>query len=79
MFKNMLRPQKLIKFSTRRATFSTSSKNLVHFKDGVYNNIPFKVHNRKIPFAVVHFGFFGVGFLVPFITCYVQMKKSGTL
>ncbi|CCC72132.1 hypothetical protein NCAS_0J01530 [Naumovozyma castellii] len=71
--------QQAIKLSTRRALFSTSSKNMVHFKDGVYNNLPFKVVNRKIPYGVVHFGFFGVGLLVPFIITWAQLKKSGSL
>nr|6T0B_h Chain h, Cytochrome c oxidase polypeptide VIII, mitochondrial [Saccharomyces cerevisiae S288C]6T0B_u Chain u, Cytochrome c oxidase polypeptide VIII, mitochondrial [Saccharomyces cerevisiae S288C]6T15_h Chain h, Cytochrome c oxidase polypeptide VIII, mitochondrial [Saccharomyces cerevisiae S288C]6YMX_h Chain h, Cytochrome c oxidase subunit 8, mitochondrial [Saccharomyces cerevisiae S288C]6YMY_h Chain h, Cytochrome c oxidase subunit 8, mitochondrial [Saccharomyces cerevisiae S288C]8DH6_h Chai len=49
----------------------------VHFKDGVYENIPFKVKGRKTPYALSHFGFFAIGFAVPFVACYVQLKKSG--
>ncbi|CAR58007.1 uncharacterized protein GVI51_C02409 [Nakaseomyces glabratus] len=70
--------QQVMRLSTRRA-FSASSIARVHFKEGVYSNLPFKIHNRKIPFALVHFGFFGVGFAVPFIACYVQMKKAGNI
>ncbi|SCU97575.1 LAFA_0G12112g1_1 [Lachancea sp. 'fantastica'] len=65
--------------ASRRA-FSASSKQCgAHFKEGVYTNIPVKVHNRKIPFALIHFGWFTLGFLVPFISSYVQLKKSGVL
>ncbi|KAL3231412.1 Cytochrome c oxidase subunit 8, mitochondrial [Nakaseomyces bracarensis] len=70
--------QQLVRLSTRRA-FSASSIARAHFKEGVYTNLPFKIHNRKIPYAIVHFGFFTVGFAVPFIACYVQMKKSGQI
>ncbi|QLL33266.1 hypothetical protein HG536_0E01770 [Torulaspora globosa] len=73
----MLR-QQLVRFSTRRA-FSSSMRSQVHFKEGVYSNIPVKIHNRKIPFALIHFGFFSLGFLVPFFASYVQLKKSGIL
>ncbi|ODV73708.1 cytochrome c oxidase subunit VIII CYBJADRAFT_112484, partial [Cyberlindnera jadinii NRRL Y-1542] len=52
-------------------------KSAVHFKEGVYENIPFKVHNRKIPYAVIHFGFFGIAAAVPFIASFVQLKRSG--
>ncbi|ODV59010.1 cytochrome c oxidase subunit VIII [Ascoidea rubescens DSM 1968] len=61
----------------RRAFTSTALKNGAHFKEGVYSNLPFKVHNRKIPFAVIHFGFFGLGFAIPFIACAWQLHKSG--
>lgn len=70
--------QQLSRITTRRA-FVATARNAVHFKEGVYSNIPFKVHNRKIPYGVVHFGFFAVGFAVPFISCYVQLKKSGNI
>ncbi|CEP23436.1 COX8 [Cyberlindnera jadinii] len=62
---------------TSKRAFSSSSKSAVHFKEGVYENIPFKVHNRKIPYAVIHFGFFGIAAAVPFIASFVQLKRSG--
>lgn len=68
----------LVRLSTRR-TFSSTARSAAHFKEGVYSNIPFKVHDRKIPYGVVHFGFFALGFAVPFISCYVQLKKSGNI
>lgn len=70
--------QQLVRLSTRR-TFASTARTAAHFKEGVYSNIPFKVHNRKIPYGVVHFGFFAVGFAVPFIACFVQLKKSGNI
>lgn len=73
----------LIRMSTRRAitrrAFSSSTMKAAHFKEGVYSNIPFKVKDRKIPYGIIHFGFLGVGFLVPFIAVYVQLKKSGNI
>ncbi|ODQ78954.1 hypothetical protein BABINDRAFT_37989 [Babjeviella inositovora NRRL Y-12698] len=48
-----------------------------HFEEGVYSNLPFKVHNRKIPFAIVFFGFFGLGFSLPLVAVWWQLKKSG--
>lgn len=68
--------QQLIRMSTRRA-FSQTARSSGHFAEGVYSNLPFKVHNRKIPFGIIHFGFFGVGFAVPFLITYVQFKKNG--
>jgi len=75
-----------VKLSTRRAfsstsrqAFSSTTRQAAHFKEGVYSNIPFKVHNRKIPFGIVFFGFLGVGFAVPFIASFVQLKKSGNI
>lgn len=71
--------QQINRLATRRAFSSTIRAKGVHFKEGPYNNIPFKVHDRKVPFAVLFFGFFGVGFLVPLVPSYVQLKKSGVL
>ncbi|GAV52540.1 hypothetical protein ZYGR_0AG05310 [Zygosaccharomyces rouxii] len=73
----MLR-QQLVRFSTRRA-FSSTIKKQSHFEEGVYSNIPVKVKNRKIPYGWVHFGFFGAGFLFPFVACLVQQKKQGLI
>ncbi|CDR38665.1 CYFA0S02e04302g1_1 [Cyberlindnera fabianii] len=63
--------------ATARRNFSASAKSAAHFKEGVYENIPFKVHNRRIPFAVLHFSFFGLAFAIPFVACGVQLKRSG--
>jgi cytochrome c oxidase subunit 7c len=62
---------------TSKRTFTSSAKQAVHFKEGVYENIPFKVHNRKIPYAVLHFGFFGLAAVIPFVAVGVQLKRSG--
>ncbi|SCW01819.1 LAFE_0E07954g1_1 [Lachancea fermentati] len=71
--------QQLTRVAARRAFSASTRQSAVHFKEGVYTNIPVKVHNRKIPFALIHFGFFTLGFLVPFFSSYVQLKKSGVL
>ena len=65
------------RLATRRAFSATAKQGGAHFKEGVYTNIPVKVHNRKIPYGIVHFGFFALGFAVPFISSYVQLKKFG--
>ncbi|CCK69044.1 cytochrome c oxidase subunit VIII KNAG_0B06140 [Huiozyma naganishii CBS 8797] len=70
--------QQIVRTSGRRM-FASSARNAAHFKEGVYSNLPFKIHDRKIPYGVVHFGFFAVGFAVPFIACFVQLKKSGNI
>ncbi len=47
----------------RRAFNTRSLVKAEHFDDGVYTNLPFKVHNRRfIPYWLVHFGFFGMFF-----------------
>ncbi|KAK9462900.1 uncharacterized protein V1516DRAFT_671435 [Lipomyces oligophaga] len=46
-----------------------------HFPEGPYNNLPFKVHNRKIPFAVPFTLFFTVPFLFPFFMAYLALNK----
>ncbi|KAK9370625.1 hypothetical protein V1509DRAFT_616340 [Lipomyces kononenkoae] len=35
-----------------------------HHPEGPYHNLPFKVHNRRIPFVIP----FSIFFLVPFLT-----------
>ncbi|KAK9373849.1 uncharacterized protein V1513DRAFT_447757 [Lipomyces chichibuensis] len=62
----------------RGATFETasrrgfSSSQMVrsgdhgHHPEGPYHNLPFKVHNRKIPFVIPFSLFFLVPFLTPF-------------
>ncbi|KAK9457924.1 hypothetical protein V1511DRAFT_454291 [Dipodascopsis uninucleata] len=37
-----------------------------HWPEGPYWNIPFKVHNRKIPLAIPYTLFFLIPFLTPF-------------
>ncbi|CCH58431.1 hypothetical protein TBLA_0A06400 [Henningerozyma blattae CBS 6284] len=64
------------RLATRRA-FSQTARANGHFAEGVYSNIPFKVHNRKIPYGVIHFGFFTVGFSVPFLITWAHLKRSG--
>ncbi|GMF07796.1 unnamed protein product [Ambrosiozyma monospora] len=52
-----------IQRQTRQTTrlFSTASKQLNHHgPSGPYSNLPFKVHNRRIPYAVPHTLFFGM-------------------
>lgn len=68
--------QQVYRLASKRALSSTMRQH-AHFKEGPYSNLPFKVHNRKIPFGFIHFGFFAFGFALPFIACYVQFKKSG--
>ncbi|KAK8442695.1 hypothetical protein RJF_0599 [Candidozyma auris] len=46
---------------------------------GLYSNLPFKVKNTKIPFALKWWGTFGFFFSFPFITAYVHMKRAGNL
>ena len=70
--------QSLFKVSTRRA-FTSAVRAAAHLEEGAYSNLPFKVHNRKIPYGVLHFGFFSVGFLVPFLISWVQLKKNGNI
>ncbi|KAH3682950.1 hypothetical protein WICPIJ_006080 [Wickerhamomyces pijperi] len=71
--------RQIVRNSIRQSqrTFSSTAKKSVHFEEGVYTNIPFKVHNRKIPYAIVHFSFFGLAFAIPFVAVYVQLKRSG--
>ncbi|KAK9378826.1 uncharacterized protein V2V93DRAFT_375151 [Kockiozyma suomiensis] len=48
--------------------FKTSqvAKATHHFPEGPYHNLPFKVHNRRIPFAIPYFLFFFIPFATPF-------------
>ncbi|ODQ70923.1 hypothetical protein LIPSTDRAFT_5671 [Lipomyces starkeyi NRRL Y-11557] len=54
--------------ATSRRGFSSSqivrSGDHGHHPEGPYHNLPFKVHNRKIPFVIP----FSIFFLVPFLT-----------
>lgn len=61
--------------------FSASAKQLSgpHFPEGVYNNLPFKVKNRRIPYAVPHLIFWIAGCGIPFFAVYVQQKRAGNL
>lgn len=66
-------------FAARRGFSTTLARQSGHFAEGPYSNLPFKVHNRKIPYAIIHFGFLGFGFALPFIAVYWQLYKSGSL
>ncbi|KAG5363743.1 hypothetical protein CJU89_2926 [Yarrowia sp. B02] len=62
--------------SVAKRNFSTSKVRSVHYPEGPYHNLPFKVHNRKIPYAFLHFGFFAAGFLAPFGIVYIHNKRA---
>ncbi|EDK39563.1 hypothetical protein PGUG_03661 [Meyerozyma guilliermondii ATCC 6260] len=47
-------------------------------QEGVYSNLPFKVKNRKIPFAFMWWGVFGFFFAFPFLSTYRSLKKAGS-
>ncbi len=71
---------KLITKSSLKSTFrsfSTSSISKSHevFREGVYSNLPFKVHNRKIPFAIPYFTFMGK-ILILIIDLTIRMKYT---
>lgn len=47
-------------------------------KEGPYENLPFKIKNRKfVPFAFWYWGVLGFFFAFPFLTSWWQLKKSG--
>ncbi|KAK7205330.1 hypothetical protein BZA70DRAFT_277855 [Myxozyma melibiosi] len=45
---------------------SQVAKSTHHWPEGPYNNLPFKVHNRRIPFFIPYTLFFLVPFVTPF-------------
>lgn len=65
---------KLFQMQAKR-TFSQTAR--FAQKEGLYSNIPFKVHNRKIPYAVVHTAFFSLAFIIPVIALVVQWNRHG--
>ncbi|ODV95949.1 hypothetical protein PACTADRAFT_41184 [Pachysolen tannophilus NRRL Y-2460] len=65
--------------TTRRFLSSTSQKLSGHGDVGPYSNLPFKVKNRRVPYAIPHFIFFAAGFGIPFFACYVQLKRAGNI
>ncbi|OBA16174.1 uncharacterized protein OGAPODRAFT_93190 [Ogataea polymorpha] len=65
--------------STRQFSSSVAKLNGHHFPEGPYTNLPFKVHNRRIPYAIPHFLFFAIGFGIPVFAAYVQLKRSGNI
>ncbi|QPG76460.1 hypothetical protein FOA43_003849 [Brettanomyces nanus] len=71
---------RLFEKQAKRA-FSSSSKQMIHhpFKEGVYSNIPFKVHNRKIPYAIPHITFFALGFIIPVVAVVIQQRRAGII
>lgn len=79
MFAHLIKSTRQSARQSARRSLHTSKSVGVHFKEGVYENIPFKVHNRRIPYAVLHFSFFGLAFAIPWVACYVQLKRSGGL
>lgn len=62
-----------------KRNFSSTVSRMGHGPDGPYSNLPFKVHNRKIPYVVIHWTFFIVGFSTPFAITYYNLKKAGNL
>ncbi|KAK9451641.1 uncharacterized protein V1518DRAFT_409134 [Limtongia smithiae] len=46
-----------------------------HYPEGPYNNLPFKVHNRKIPFVIPFSLFFIIPFLTPFGMTWLALSK----
>ncbi|CAH2447801.1 Cytochrome c oxidase subunit 8 [Komagataella phaffii CBS 7435] len=66
---------------TPKRMFSTSrvAASGAHGDVGPYSNLPFKVKNRRVPYAVPHFLFFAIGMGIPFFACYVQLKRSGSI
>lgn len=59
--------------------FSASAKQLSgpHFPEGVYNNLPFKVKNRRIPYAVPHIIFWLLGAGIPVFAVCTQQVRAG--
>lgn len=58
--------------------FSASTKQLSgHFPEGPYNNLPFKVKNRRVPYAVPHLIFWILGAGIPFFAVTVQQVRAG--
>lgn len=47
-------------------------------KAGPYSNLPFKVKDRVIPFAIPYWGTIIFFFGFPFMSSYWQMKKAGS-
>ncbi|VUG18330.1 DEBR0S3_07932g1_1 [Brettanomyces bruxellensis] len=70
---------RLMQFETKRFMSSSAIRATphYHFKDGIYSNIPFKVHNRRVPYAVPHIIFFSLGFIIPCIALFVQFRRNG--
>lgn len=44
----------------KRGFTSTAARRHGHMPEGPYSNLPFKVHDRKIPYWAVHWTFFGM-------------------
>lgn len=47
-------------------------------KEGPYSNIPFEVKRKFIPFKVYYWGILGFFFGFPFLSTYLNLKKSGS-
>ncbi|QSL66047.1 hypothetical protein MERGE_003184 [Pneumocystis wakefieldiae] len=50
---------------------------LLHVEDGPRNNVPFKITTKSRMAAKIIL-FFGLGFSIPFVSCYWQLRKSKT-
>jgi cytochrome c oxidase subunit 7c len=60
--------------------FSASTKQLSgHFPEGPYNNLPFKVKNRRVPYAVPHLIFWILGAGIPLFAVGVQQRRAGLI
>lgn len=65
-----------------RRNFQTSARSMNKIfgspQEGVYSNLPFKIKNRKfIPFSFYFWGTAGFFFFFPFMSTFLQLKKSG--
>jgi cytochrome c oxidase subunit 7c len=56
MYRAGLRTTSLV---AKRGFTSSAVARSGHLPEGPYTNIPFKVHDRKIPYWAVHWTFFG--------------------
>lgn len=63
--------------SIRQFSASTKALSGPHFPEGAYNNLPFKVKNRRIPYAVPHLIFWILGAGIPIFAVTVQQKRAG--
>lgn len=57
--------------------YSAYATRLLHVEEGPGKNLPFKI-TSKHGMAMKILLFFGVGFSIPFLSCYWQLRKSKT-
>ncbi|CDK25735.1 unnamed protein product [Kuraishia capsulata CBS 1993] len=67
MLARLAQKQQLKQLSSKRM-FSSSRQAFSGHDGGIYSNLPFKVKDRKIPYAVPHFAFFSM-FHSIFVSC----------